>query len=101
MAPKKDSDTVLDSSSSKVVPTSLPFISGVGVNEFAAIFDGLVERFADGRAQFLLCKDLINLLNINYILGPRYLEKKAYQLCNYEPHPIRACILVFPLEGID
>ncbi|PQQ10573.1 hypothetical protein Pyn_25698 [Prunus yedoensis var. nudiflora] len=88
MVPKSDS-TAPDSSSSKAIPWGPPFILGDGVGEFADVFDGLVKRFADGRSQFLLYKDLVSFSNNNYVLGPRYLEKKADQLCKYEPHPIR------------
>ncbi|KAL6272177.1 hypothetical protein ACE6H2_022869 [Prunus campanulata] len=88
MVPKRDS-AAPDSSSSKAISWGPPFISGDGVGEFADVFDGLVERFAGGRAQFLHYKDLVNFSNSNYVLGPRYLEKKADQLCKYEPHPIR------------
>lgn len=77
------------------------FPSWVEVNDFVAFFDDLVERFVDGRAQFLFCKDLISFLNNNCILGPRYLEKKVDLLCKYEPHPIRAPIPICQSKGID
>ncbi|PQQ19014.1 hypothetical protein Pyn_14954 [Prunus yedoensis var. nudiflora] len=92
MAPKKSSTSAPDTSSSGTASTGPAFLSGAGVKDFAAVFYGWVERFAAGRAQFLLCEDSISFVNDHCILGPRYLDQKSDQLWNYEVHPVRAPI---------
>ncbi|PQM37584.1 hypothetical protein Pyn_07502 [Prunus yedoensis var. nudiflora] len=87
MAPKKSSTSAPDTSSSAAASAGPPFLSGTGVNTFATVFDGWVERFAAGRAQFFLCKDAISFANNHCILGPRYFDQKSDQLWNYEVHP--------------
>ncbi|CAB4286254.1 unnamed protein product [Prunus armeniaca] len=101
MVPKKVSATVPDSSSSEETVALPDFLSGAGVMSFAAIFDNWVYRFAAGRVDFLLCKDLVSFANDYCVLGPRYVDRKSDQLWNYETHPIRAPIPVCHAEGID
>ncbi|PQP98290.1 hypothetical protein Pyn_37591 [Prunus yedoensis var. nudiflora] len=74
MAPKRNPTTALESSSSETAFVGPAFISGVGVKEFAIVFDGCVERFAVGRVQIMLYKDLISFARNHCILGPRYLD---------------------------
>ncbi|KAH0972059.1 hypothetical protein GBA52_024215 [Prunus armeniaca] len=101
MAPKKGSATILDSSSSEETAALPNFLSGAGVMSFVVVFDNWVYRFAAGRVDFLLCKDLVSFVNDYCVLGPRYVDRKSDQLWNYETHPIRAPIPVCHAEGID
>ncbi|KAL6279453.1 hypothetical protein ACE6H2_016334 [Prunus campanulata] len=101
MAPKKSSSSAPDTSSSGTVSIGSAFLFGSGVKDFAAVFDGWVERFAAGRAQFFLCKDAISFMNDHCILGPRYFDQKLDQLWNYEVHPIRALVPAFRKGGVD
>ncbi|PQQ06233.1 hypothetical protein Pyn_04913 [Prunus yedoensis var. nudiflora] len=80
MAPKKSSTSAPDTSSSGTASTRPAFLSGSGVRDFTAVFDGWVERFTAGRAQFFLCKDVISFVNDHCILGPRYFDQKSDQL---------------------
>ncbi|PQM43107.1 uncharacterized protein Pyn_35881 [Prunus yedoensis var. nudiflora] len=101
MAPKKSSTSAPDTSSSAAASVGPPFLSGTGVNTFATVFDGWVERFAAGRAQFFLCKDAISFANNHCILGPRYFDQKSDQLWNYEVHPVRAPLPACCKGGVD
>lgn len=96
----------------KVLPLSWFFIFRGCIHESSLYLGGWSEwichrlwwfgwKVSDSRAQFLLCTDLISFLNSNCVLGHRYLEKKADQLCKYKPHVIWAPISVCRWEGID
>ncbi|CAB4317103.1 unnamed protein product [Prunus armeniaca] len=100
MAPKKVPATILDSSSSEETAALPDFLSSAGVMSFAVVFDNWVYRFAAGRVDFFLCKDLVSFVNDYCVLGPRYVDQKSDQLWNYETHPIQAPILVCHAEGI-